>query len=140
MEQRNDLILREIEKLGLLLKKLIKNIHNVDSKEIETEINQTNEVLTSEFDLPLSSIIKLNNDELLEKISNLHESHIEKLAELLHEVIKKMNQENKDYGLNRKELTKKAILLIDYIDSNSTTFSIDRMHLKNSLQLQTDVF
>ena len=140
MEQRNDLILREIEKLGLLLKKLIKNIHNVDSKEIETEINQTNEVLTSEFDLPLSSIIKLNNDELLKKISNLHESHIEKLAELLHEVIKKMNQENKDYGLNRKELTKKAILLIDYIDSNSTTFSIDRMHLKNSLQLQTDVF
>ncbi|UMB53542.1 hypothetical protein MKD41_14540 [Lutibacter sp. A64] len=140
MEQRNDLILREIEKLGLVLKKLIKNIHNADSKEIETEINQINETLTSEFNISISSIIKLDNEALLKNINNLHESHLEKLAKLLHEVIKKMNQENKDYGLNRKELTKKAILLIDYIDSNSTTFSIDRMHLKNSLQLQTDVF
>ncbi len=140
MEQRNDLILREIEKLGLVLKKLIKNIHNADSKEIETEINQINETLTSEFNISISSIIKLDDEALLKNINNLHESHLEKLAELLHEVIKKMNQESKDYGLNRKELTKKAILLIDYIDSNSTTFSIDRMHLKNSLQLQTDVF
>ncbi|UMB62170.1 hypothetical protein MHL31_08225 [Lutibacter sp. A80] len=140
MEQRNDLILREIEKLGLLLKKLIKDIHDANSKDIETEINQINEVLTSEFNLSISTITKLNNDELLEKTNNLHESHLEKLAELLHEVIKKMNQENKEYGLNREELTKKAIVLIDYIDSNSTTFSIDRMHLKNALQLQMDIF
>ena len=58
------------------VKAVLKQMKVKDYKieEIETEINQTNEVLTSEFDLPLSSIIKLNNDELLEKIREIRAS------------------------------------------------------------------
>ena len=139
MEQRNDLILREIEKLGLFLKKLIKDIRGLNPNEIETGINQINEALISEFDLSISAIIELNDDKLLKKITSLHESHIEKLAELLHEIVKKLNPEDTAYGFDRNELARKAIVFIEYIDDNSDTFSIDRMQLKNALKLQREV-
>lgn len=134
MEQRNDLILREIEKLSLFLQKLIKNISGTNTNEIESRINQINEALITEFDLSIDAIIKFENNELLSKISDLHESNIENLAELLHEIVKKLYQENTAYGFDRKELARKAIVLIEYIDENSDTFSMDRMHLKDALK------
>ena len=134
MEQRNDFILREIQKLSLFLKKLIQEVTGINSNDVEIGINQTSEALKAQFDLSIREIIELNNNELIVKISSLHETHIEKLAELINEIVKKLSQDKKEYGFDRKELASKAIVLIEYLDNKSDTFSIARMNLKNVLQ------
>ncbi|WP_111706231.1 hypothetical protein [Lutibacter citreus] len=135
MESRTDFILREIEQLGLFLKKLIQEVNEVDSNEAEDTINKTSEVLKAQFQISISEIIELNKNELTHKINNLHESHIEKFAELINEIVKKLSIIGKsEYKFNKKELASKAIFLIEYLDSKSDTFSISRMNLKKKLQ------
>jgi hypothetical protein len=53
MEVEKDLILREIQKLTLILTSLINKIGGLNSNNAKSGIEETNEVLKSEFDLTL---------------------------------------------------------------------------------------
>ena len=70
----------------------------------------------------------------MNKLKELHEIHIEKLAELLSEIIKKMNTPEIAKKYNRIELAKKGVLLINSLNDKSKTYSIKRMELKHILQ------
>lgn len=134
MEQRNDLILREIEKLSLFLKKLIHSLIGANSNDVETGIKQISEALKTELDLSIREIIEIENKDLITKLNDIHETNIENLAELISEIVKKLNKVENERRFDQKELAHKAIILIDYLDENSNTFSITRMNLKNLLQ------
>lgn len=134
MEQRNDFIEREIQKLTLLLIKLISQVSGINIDNFEIELVQTSEVLKSKFDLSIREIIEINDNELIRKIDCLNETTIEKLAELLNEIVKKLSQKENENEVDRKKLARKAIVLIEYLDDKTNTFSITRMNLKNVLQ------
>ena len=134
MEQRNDLILREIEKLSLFLKKLINSLTGANSNDIEAGIKQISEALKTELDLSIREIIEIENKDLITKLNDIHETNIENLAELISKIVEKLSKVENDYGFDQKELANKAIILIDYLDKNSNTFSITRMNIKNVLQ------
>jgi len=134
MENSKDFIEREIQKLTLMLIKLISQVSGANLNDFEIGIKETNDVLKSEFDLTIGEISNMTDFTLIEKIGVLHETHIEKLVELLYEIIKKNDLIEAEKVYDGNKLIEKALLLIEYIDMNSNTFSLKRSNLKNVLQ------
>jgi hypothetical protein len=137
MEVEKDFIKREIQRLTLLLSALIEKISGLSSKNTKSGIEEVNKALKNEFDLTLLKITKMNNSNLLKHITELHESHIEKLAELMHEIVLKIELSDSNY--NKREIALKGILLINFLNEKSKTFSLKRRNIKNTLQHYTDL-
>lgn len=134
MEQRKDFIEREIQKLTLMMIKLINQISGANLNDFEIGIKETNDILKSQFDLTIDEISNMQDFKLIEKISDLQEIHIEKLVELLNEIIKKNDLIKTEKIINENKIIKKTLFLIEYIDKNSNTFSLERLKIKNVLQ------
>jgi len=83
MQQEKDYILREIQRLTLLLTKLIGKALGLNPNEFEQETQNIESDLKTEFDLTLREISKMEDSVLLERIHKLNEEHLEKLAELI---------------------------------------------------------
>lgn len=131
MQQEKDFIEREIKKLVLFLTKLIGRVELLSSKKVEKELSELDISLKNKFNFTLLEIIEMENFSFTACISKLHESHIEKLAELIYVVVKK-TKNSKVY--NTKELATKGVLALEHLNEKSTTFSISRMQLKKNLQ------
>lgn len=132
--ERKDFLLREIEKLTKLLKKLIGLIEDINPSTFEEGIEEINTELTNQFGFNLIEISKKSESKFLQKIEDIDEQNLEFLTELLSIISKKMISFKKENNGNAKELAKKAILLLDYIDKISKTFSFNRMAQKTELQ------
>ncbi|QWX85594.1 hypothetical protein H0I23_08125 [Cellulophaga sp. HaHaR_3_176] len=131
MIEKKDLILREIQRLTLLIKELITSVIDIEPEKIDAVVNQIDDVLKVEFNLSLNDISELSNNDLLIKMHQINEVHVDKLILLLFQVIKKSDQAS---TFNKPELIKKNILLINYLDESSKVFSVDRMHMKSALK------
>jgi len=129
-----DTLLREIQRLTLLLKALISKVVDIDPNDIDIAEEETNAVLKNTFDLSLKTISMMSSDDFKSVIKDLNQEHVERLTELVFEVLKKAKQTNKTTDFNTIELVKKNILLINFLDENSDTFSMERMAMKNVLQ------
>ena len=132
MQQEKDFIQREIQRLTLLLNKLIGKALGLDIDGFDQGIQNIESDLKSEFDLSLREILEMENSELIAHIRELDEQHLEKIAELISILVKNPKTEN------RNQLAKKGIVLLDFLDSHSKTFSLKRMELKNTLRDRTD--
>ena len=134
MINSKDFLEREIEKLNLMILKLIILISKSNPNDFENDIKETDEFLKTNFDLTIGEISTMSNSNFIEKIRDLHESHTDKLVELLFEIIEKMDSIETEQGFNKHPLIEKSLLLIEYIDNHSTTFSVSRLNIKNTLQ------
>ena len=134
MEQESDFILREVKRLTNFITNLISNISTSNKNELENGIRETDDFIRKEWDLSLKEIVTFSEFNFMNKLKELHEIHIEKLAELLSEIIKKMNTPEIAKKYNQIELAKKGVLLINSLNDKSKTYSIKRMELKHILQ------
>lgn len=134
MEQETDFILREVKRLTLLISNLISDFGNLGSDEVESGIQETDDLIKKEWDLSFKDIISYSDVDLINKLKNTPEIHIEKLAELLSEVIKKINTPELESQYNKNELAIKGILLINNLNENSKIYSMKRMEIKSILQ------
>ena len=134
MINEKDTLLREIQRLTLLLKTLISKVVDTEPNDIDVAVEETDAVLKSTFDLSLNAISIMPNDDFKRVIKDLNEEHVERLTELIFEVLKKAKQTDKTTDFNTKELIKKNILLINFLDEKSDVFSMKRMAMKNVLQ------
>jgi hypothetical protein len=134
MEVEKDLIKREIQKLVLLLNSLIGKISGINSNNVGSEIENINEALKNEFDLSLVRIAKMENSELIKHISELHESHADKILELIYEIVLKTKSVNFGEDFEKTQIIQKGIIIIDFINEKSKIFSIKRMNMKSFLK------
>jgi len=127
-------IKREIEKLVLVLTSLIDKMSRLKSGNTQNSMEEVNQTLKSAFDVTLEDFNEMESQDFLKKIGNLHESHIEKLIELLYTIVlsAKLTEVNRSY--DKTMFSEKAILLIDFLNETSATFSVERMTMKNELQ------
>ena len=72
--------------------------------------------------------------EFIRHISELHESHTEKIAELIYEITIKIESIDFSKKYKKCKIAKKGIIIIDFLNDKSKTFSIRRMHMKKALQ------
>jgi len=130
MQQSKDYLEREIERLSVLLIGLIEKISGSKSENTQDELDEVSQALKGELDLSVSEISQIESSELLNHLSNLQESHIQQLVELLYQLYVKSEQ----LDMNKSKIAEKAILLIDYLNENSNTFSLERMNMKDKLK------
>ncbi len=135
MEQK-DYILREIEKIGVMLRYLLGKM--MPAKSVEETNNITEEINNELFEnigYDISSLLNISKNEFNEifkynKGFNLE--NIELLAEFLYNVsIKDINKS--------KVVLQKSLELFEYVNKTGKTFSIEREtkidEIKNELQL-----
>lgn len=130
MQQENDFIEREIQRLNLLLAKLVARALGIKVHSAEKEMQSIENNLKKEFDLNLTELSTMEDLELKERLKEWHEEHLEKLAALIVNVVE---NENTRFG---KQLACKGIVILEYLDSVSKTFSMKRMQLKRNLTEQ----
>jgi hypothetical protein len=76
----------------------------------------------------------MENTEFIDLIKDIDETNLELLTLLISEITKKTASATNNLNINSKELAKKGMVLIDFIDDKSKTFSIEIMNLKKELQ------
>lgn len=130
MQQSKDYLEREIERLSVLLIGLIEKISGSKSENTQDDLDEVSQALKGELDLSVSEISQIESSELLNHLSNLQESHIQQLVELLYQLYVKSEQ----LDMNKSKIAEKAILLIDYLNENLNIFSLERMDMKNELK------
>ncbi len=129
-----DFIKRDFEKLSLFLTGLIDATKATEPNEGQKTIDEVNDALKEVFNLNLQEISTINDHEFITKLSTYDEVHLEKLATLLYEIIQNPDFTMLSQDFDKNILNKKAIVLLNYIDSTSTTFSLRRMQFKNTLE------
>jgi hypothetical protein len=139
MEQETDYILKEVKRLTTFITNLISNVSTLNSDEIKSGIKETDDFIKKEWNLSFKEIISLTEIEFINRLKELPEVHLEKLAELLSEIIKKIDTPELKNKYNKNELANKGILLIDNINKKSKVYSMKRMEIKNVLQQRTEL-
>jgi len=129
--ERKDFILREIEKISVLLQYLIGKF--VPSKSIE-ELQQTEKLINDEFKEAfgnnLNYILKLEEKDFDSEFSQkkgFNFENIELLADLLYTI-------GNDEIKTKPDYLHKALLIYEYIDKKSKTFSFERINKINDLR------
>ena len=133
MEQETDYILKEVKRLTTFITNLISNVSTLNSDEIKSGIKETDDFIKKEWNLSFKEIISLTEIEFINRLKELPEVHLEKLAELLSEIIKKIDTPELKNKYNKNELANKGILLIDNINKKSKVYSMKIMEIKNVL-------
>ncbi|EMY82632.1 hypothetical protein pgond44_00870 [Psychroflexus gondwanensis ACAM 44] len=103
MQQSKDYLMREIERLSVLLIGLIEKISGSKSENTQDDLDEVSQALKGELDLSISEISQIESSELLNHLSNLQESHIQQLVELLYQLYVKSEQLN----MNKSKIAKK---------------------------------
>jgi hypothetical protein len=120
MEQK-DYLLREISKIGDMLRYFVKKL--VEQKEEKEEIEFTEQLdadLFNELNLGMDDFLQLPKEELfilIEQRKGFNAENIETLGDLL------VHLSDRDIE-NRIKYLKQALNLYEYIDKNSNTFSM----------------
>eukprot|EP00389_Voromonas_pontica_P013085 GDKH01020167.1.p1 GENE.GDKH01020167.1~~GDKH01020167.1.p1 ORF type:complete len:143 (+),score=24.42 GDKH01020167.1:401-829(+) len=133
MEQENDFLKREVQKLTMAIAKLIGETISADINNFETVVSESDEKLDGYFGLSLKEISKTKDSELMEKVKNIHEVHLEKLIELMFQTIQKSEEFNAQLNIEINELSKKLLLMIDFANEKSNSFSVERMNMKTKI-------
>ena len=101
---------------------------------MESGIRETDDFIRKEWNVSFKEIISLTEFKFINRLKELPEVHLEKLAELLSEITRKINTTALENKNNKKELVNKGILLIDKINEKSNVYSMKRMEIKSVLQ------
>lgn len=125
MEQK-DYILREIEKMGMVLRAILnKFMGNTDNPaiQIEKQFEETKEMLASDLDFDLDKFIAQNEKQSADYISSFKGINIENL-ETLAEVLMQMGLREKSG--DRKSYLDKALHVLEYCKQKDKTYSFER--------------
>jgi hypothetical protein len=128
MEQR-DYLMQQIEQLGQVLAQMLAWLLGLRKKgggslELE-EIVQT---YKSELDIDLEELIQIHETDLitlLRRKNEYFETHLDIVADILHETA--LNYFRHERPEDGKKLLRKAIVILEYLQSSSKNYSIDRM-------------
>lgn len=125
MEQK-DYLLREIEKIGLLLRKLINSLREKPENIALSSVNAieaTSEQLLNELEFDLMHFLTLDKSELVDyltKFTGINAGNMELLADAIFQV-----GLNSDADIKRK-CFEKSLQLYEYCNLTDKTFSFER--------------
>ncbi len=127
MEQK-DYLLREIEKIGMVLRAILNKLFAVKgnlSITIENEFEQTNELLLSETGFDLKHFLTLDESALEEYISRfkgMNAANLELLAGII------ANLGDNDNSADNKHILEKALQVYMLCEKTDKTFSFERQN------------
>ncbi|GAA4281637.1 hypothetical protein [Gaetbulibacter aestuarii] len=130
MGLEKDFMERELKKLVLLLTGLIEQVGGLSSKNANETLPDIDSTIQKEFGFTLRDLSKMGDKDLLENAENLHPSALEKLSELLFTLVTNDAFSKIVTDIDKNELAHKTIVIIDFLNDQSDTFSLQRMQMR----------
>jgi hypothetical protein len=134
MEQSKDFLVREIQKLSLLLNTLLSKMNTIKPEEQDNTLDEINNSLDKEFGLSIGDFPALEQPELAIKLKNIDHTNVDKIARLVHLMAQNSENSKFEFLLSKPKTIDNIIFLVDYSAQQSSTFSFERMNLKAALQ------
>jgi hypothetical protein len=127
--ERRDYLMRQIEQLGQVLAQMLARLLGIKQKGggglVFEELMQT---YKSELDIDLEELIRVPEDDLISFLiskNKYFENHLDIMADILHETAENyFKHERLDEG---KTLLKKAVKILEYLQTTGKDYSMDRM-------------
>ena len=124
--RQDDYFLRQIDILGRILGKILTDLlKKKSSGEIMDSVEVTAQALKSELDIDLSSLLLVDNENLVEFLKTekkFGEQHLEKMAELFFILGQDLKNEKALLYLE------KSVTIYEYLNKTSSTYSLDRIY------------
>ncbi len=123
MEQK-DYILREIEKMGVVLRAILTKIFGGNAMNAVPEENQVDEIkreLVEEVDFDLAGFLKMNDTQTIQYLKDRQDFNIQNLEDLAM-ILDSMGE------------PKKALLILVYCRNTDRTYSFERENRIRSLK------
>ena len=133
MEQR-DILKKQIEQIGKLLGKILARFTGLKTAEnISEAIQVTNRELQKELGLDIDNLVNLNAPELENQLKtiNLTEHHLDQLSHYFFEIGSYHKANGNDADAHHFFST--ALKIVDLADKKSSTFTFDRLKLKEQI-------
>ena len=131
MEQR-DYILREIEKISVLLLGLLGRLRRAERRQLfEEERALIDDDLSKASGLTIDDLLSIDTDKIASLLSStpgMESTNLEKLAEILYLFA------NNCAPSERLKLLKRAAAIISFVDNESRTFSFERAALLSEIE------
>ena len=138
MMDKEDYLLREVAKIGLLLRAIIGSLmHKKENLSItlENQFETTKELLLNEINFDLDKLLALDEEATLDYVSQrigINTGNLELLADLVFQL-----------GINRQPANshiyfEKALQLYEYCNKADRTFSMERQHKINEIIMALD--
>jgi len=123
--RQDDYFLRQIDILGRILGKILTDLlKKKGTGEIMDSVEVTAQALKSELDIDLSSLLLVDNENLVEFLKTekkFGEQHLEKMAELFFILGQDLKNEKALLFLE------KSLTIYEYLNKTSSTYSLDRI-------------
>jgi len=132
MEQR-DYFMRQIEGILKMLIGVTQKAFGLQTNNFVLGMSQIDQDLINQLDLSIDDIIKIKESDLLNKLKETGQENIYVLVEFLALLVKKIKEVKKEKDYNLKELINKGVVLIDFLDNETKTYSLKRVTLKKEL-------
>jgi hypothetical protein len=124
--RQDDYFLRQIDILGRILGKILTDLLKKKGiGEIMDTVEVTAQALKSELDIDLSSLLLVDNENLVEFLKTekkFGEQHLEKMAELFFILGQDLKNEKALLFLE------KSLTIYEYLNKTSSTYSLDRIY------------
>jgi len=132
MEQK-DYILREIEKIRIVLEALLNKLKggNSDIPKVNEDFDKVNKLFITDTRVDLNKLLKSDRNEfnnIFLKENGYNEENIEQFADILTEMA------NKAEGNLKEQLSQKALETYEYVDALSNSFSFGRQMKMDALK------
>lgn len=136
MEQK-DYILREIEKIRIVLEGLLNKLKggNSDLPEINEDFDKVNHLFITDTRVDLNTLLNSDSnqfDNIFKKENGYNESNIEQFADILAEMADKAE------GNLKNQLNQKALETYEYVDALSNSFSFGRKMKMDTLKKELE--
>ena len=128
MQQEKDYLQRDIERITLFLKTLLRKVASLNNEDFQPHYNQFEKELQEQVDFSIRDLNELDEVGLKDILVPLHLTHIENLVEIAYEIFKKSNPKNK------KRFVKNVLSMVGYVNEKSDTFSLQRLQIKEELE------
>ncbi len=136
MEQK-DYILREIEKIRIVLEGLLNRLKggNSDLPKVNTDFDKVNKLFITDTRVDLNALLNTDSnqfDNIFKKENGYNEANIEQFADILTEMASKAEGNLKD------QLNQKALETYEYVDALSNSFSFGRKMKMDALKKELE--
>ena len=136
MEQK-DYLMREIEKIRVVLEAMLNKIKGGDSDipQVNENFDEVNKLFITDTRIDLSTLINSDSsqfDNIFKKENGYNETNIEQFADILVEMA------NKAEGNLKFQLNQKALETYEYVDALSNSFSFGRKMKMDALKKELE--
>ncbi len=124
MQEEKDYLQREIERITLFLKTLLRRVAGFTDENFSPEYDQLEKELQAQIDFSLHDLSDMDTPDLERKMMSLPLVHVEKLAEVAFELLKKQR-----VTVNPRNFARNILYMLEHVNRESSVFSLQRQHL-----------